>query len=208
MQWQHCTVCSSKHEQTAVDPGGVFAAEKGIALNVLDPLLELPAPVVAMKRKSRRSVQVDAAIGVYRDLKTRSNLHGFLHQPARENHLKTLHRDKSTAIENDRSSFSYRCCPIDMNTDPAVVSDIFGGCSRIAKRAYLGRLDDRVMALRFGYLHKGWDRACTGRELTASGDAADVLIDTSGGFEFNRTLEAALKTWKMGAEKALQATLP
>ena len=71
------------------------------------------------------------------------------------------------------------------------------------KQAYLHRLEDRVMALRFGFLLKGWVQG-RGQDLTASGDAADVLMDTSGSFEFGRVLEAALKVWKVGAQKALE----
>ena len=70
------------------------------------------------------------------------------------------------------------------------------------KDAYLSRLEDRVMALRFGFLLKDWVQG-RGRDLTASGDAADVLMDTSGSFEFGRVLETALKAWKVGAEEAL-----
>ena len=91
----------------------------------------------------------------------------------------------------------------DVDADPAVV---LMSSEDVAdrKEAYLGRLKDRVMGLRFGYLHKGWVSGA-GRALSASGDAADVLMDTSGSFEFGRTLEAALKTWRAGAEKALEA---
>ena len=60
-----------------------------------------------------------------------------------------------------------------------------------------------MTALRFGFLNKNWIRE-TGGELIAVGDAADVLIETSGSLEFGRTLEAALQQWKAGAEMGLK----
>ena len=59
-----------------------------------------------------------------------------------------------------------------------------------------------MTALRFGFLSKNWIHRAGG-ELIAVGDAADILMETSGSFEFGRTLEAALRQWKRGAEAGL-----
>ena len=54
-----------------------------------------------------------------------------------------------------------------------------------------------------GFLNKKWING-DGNRLTASGQAADVLMDTSRSFEFGRTLESALQRWKAGATAGLE----
>ena len=60
-----------------------------------------------------------------------------------------------------------------------------------------------MTALRYGFLNKNWIRQADDG-LIAVGDAADVLMETSGSFEFGQTLEAALRRWKLGAETGLK----
>ena len=185
---------------TTVDPGGAFAAAKGTALDILDPLLELLhrcRDVTGIKRVGTG----DAAIGVYRDLKPDLIFMDFFISPP-ERTTKDITKGQRDGDRNRSITLLKTMLSDDIDADPAVVLISTEDVAN-RKEAYLGRLDDRVMALRFGYFHKGWVRG-TGQALTASGDAADVLIETSGSFEFGRTLEAALKTWRTGAEEALK----
>ena len=184
----------------AVDPGGTFATANGATLGDLDPLLEL-------LRRCGDETQIktvgtdDSAVDSYRDIKPDLIFMDFFLSP----HERTTRGITKGEKDGDRTrsiTLLKKMLSEDVNADPAVV---LMSSEDVADRkdAYLGRLDDRVMALRFGYLNKRWVRGA-GQALTASGDAADVLIDTSGSFEFGRTLEAALKTWTTGAEEALQ----
>ena len=189
-----------KTRTDSVDPGGTFAAAKGAALDDLDPLLEL-------LRRCGDEAHIKTvgtgptALAVYRNLRPDLIFMDFyLSPPARATTDITNGQkpgDRIRSIELLKKMLAEN-----VNANPAVVLMSSRDVEN-RKEAYLSRLEDRVMSLRFSYLDKQWVRGA-GQALTASGDAADVLIDTSGGFEFNRTLEAALKTWKIGAEKALQ----
>ncbi len=182
-----------------VDPGGVFAAAKGAALDALDPLVDLlhrcgddPRIVKVGTREALRTsgdLQPDL---IFMDF--------FLSPPARTTRDLTRGQwdgDRDRSIKLLKTIL--KALP---NQVPAVV---LMSSQDVADRkgAYLGRLEDRVMALRFGFLLKDWVQG-SGQDLTASGDAADVLMDTSGSFEFGRVLETALMAWKLGAEKALE----
>ena len=184
----------------AIDPGGNFATAKGATLGDLDPLLELLR--LCYDETQIKTVGTgDSAVDSYRDLKPDLIFMDFFLSPP-ERTTKGITRGEMDGDRERSIALLKNMLSDDVNADPAVV---LMSSEDVANRkdAYLGRLDDRVMALRFGYLHKRWVSGA-GEALTASGDAADVLIDTSGSFEFGRTLEAALKTWTTGAEEALQ----
>ena len=184
----------------AVDPGGAFADAKGTALGALDPLLELLRSC-GDDAKINTVGTGDAAITVYRDFKPDLIFMDFFLSPP-ERTARGITKGEKDGDRIRSINLLKMMLSEDVDNDPAV---ILMSSEHVAdrKEAYLGRLENRVMALRFGYLHKGWVRR-TGQALTASGDAADVLIETSSSFEFGRTLEAALKTWRTGAEKALK----
>ena len=184
----------------AVDPGGAFATAKGTALDALDPLLEL-------LRRCGDDARVktvgtgDAAIAEYRELKPNLILMDFYLSPPDRTTISITgeqeDRDRNRSIDLLKRMLSESA-----DADPAVVLMSAAELTGSKEAAYLSRVADRVMALRFGYLHKAW--VCgAGQALSASGEAADVLIDISSSFEFGRTLEAALKTWRTGAEAAL-----
>ena len=184
----------------AVDPGGAFAAAKGAALNALDPLLELLRRC-GDEAHIKKVGTGDATIDVYRNLRPDLIFMDFYLSPP-ERTSKNITRGQRDGDRIRSIKLLKKMLSENVGADPAVVLMSSGDVAD-CKGAYLSRLDDRVMSLRFGYLHKGWVHGA-GQELTASGDAADVLIDTSGSFEFGRTLEVALKTWKTGADRALQ----
>ena len=184
----------------SVDPGGAFAAAKGTALDVLDPLLEL-------LRRCGEDANIkmvgtsDAAIAAYQDLKPDLIFIDFYLSPPNRT-TNSITKEQEERDRNRSINLLKTMLAKNVDADPAVVlmsaTEVYD-----SKGAFLGHVADRVMALRFGYLHKAW--VCgAGQALTASGEAADVLIDISSSFEFGRTLEAALKTWRAGAETALQ----
>ena len=181
-----------------IDPGRAFSATKGAALDALDPLLELlhlcsddPKIVKVGTAGALRASEYLQPDLIFMDF--------YLSPPART--TKDLTRaqwdgDRSRSIRLVKSILSALADNV-----PAV---ILMSSEDVADRkdAYLSNLEDRVMALRSGFLLKSWVQR-HGQELTASGDAADVLMDTSGSFEFGRALETALRVWKVGAEEAL-----
>ena len=184
----------------AVDPAGSFAGAKGAALEELDPLRELLRRCGDEARVQTVGTD-DAAITACRAL--RPNLivmDFFLSPPERTSRNVTKGQEDGDRVRS--ITLLTRMLSENIEGAPAVVlmssREVAG-----RKEAYRTRLGERVTSLRFGYLQKRRVHGA-GRTLTASGDAADVLIDTSGSFEFGRTLEAALRTWKTGAEEALQ----
>lgn len=184
--------------QALIDPNGVFKAMKGATLDALDPLLEL----LHCCRDDPKIVKVGTgkALGASIDLQPDLIFMDFyLSPPARTTKDLTKAQwdgDRSRSIKLLKSILSAL-----VDNVPAV---ILMSSEDVADRkdAYLSNLEDRVMALRSGFLLKGWVRG-RGQALTASGEAADVLVDTSGSFEFGRALETALRVWKVGAEEAL-----
>ena len=185
--------------QNLIDPGDVFAAMKGSALDALEPLLEL------LHRCSDEPKIVK--VGTGRALSASESLRPdlifmdfYLSPPERTTKDLTKAQwdgDRTRSINLLKSILA----PLSDRVPAVVLMSSEDVANR--KDAYLSRLEDRVMALRSGFLLKGWVQG-RGKQLTASGDAADVLMDTSGSFEFGRALETALKVWKDGAEEALK----
>ena len=182
-----------------IDPAGHFDAAKGSALEALDPLLEL------LQRCGDDSSIVKVGLREAEDSAKRLEpdviFMDFYLSPT-ERTTRDL-SDSQWAGDRNRSIRLLKSILAALGENvPAVV---LMSSEDVADRkdAYLSRLEDRVMALRFGFLLKGWVRG-RGCGLMASGDAADVLMDTSGSFDFGRALESTLKGWKVGAEKALQ----
>ncbi|MXY32921.1 MAG: hypothetical protein F4Y60_02290 [Boseongicola sp. SB0664_bin_43] len=183
----------------SVDPGGVFAATKGAALDALDPLLELlnrcsDDPKI---EKVGKGTALDASKAFRPDL---IFMDFFLSPPERITEQLTKGQadyDRASSIKVLESILKELadCVPAVVLMSSADVAN--------RKDAYLKSVGDRVMALRSGFLLKSWVQG-HGQDLTASGDAADVLMDTSGSFEFGRALETALKAWKVGAKEALE----
>ncbi|MDD9981068.1 MAG: hypothetical protein OXU81_06880 [Gammaproteobacteria bacterium] len=183
----------------AVDPGDRFADTKGAALEALDPVWEL-----LRRCGDADDIQTvgtgEAAIAACRELRPELIVMDFFVSPP-ERSARGVTKGQTDG-DRGRSIALLRRLLSENGTAPAVV---LMSSEEVAERteAYRGRLEGRVMALRFGYLHKGWVQG-VGQALSASGDAADVLGDTAASFAFGRTLETALGTWKSGAEKALQ----
>ena len=183
----------------SIDPGGTFAAAKASALEAIDPLLELlrqcgsdPAIV---------TVGMEGADKASEDLRPDLIFMDYFLSPA--DRTTSAATELQLAEDTTRSVGLLRSI-LDALAEsvPAVV--LMSSKEVVDQRdVYLSRLDDRVMALRFGFLLKGWVQG-RGQHVTASGDAADVLLDTSGSFDFGRSLETALKAWRAGVDKALE----
>jgi len=183
----------------SVDPGGIFAATKGSALGELEPLLELLQH--CQDDSQILTVGKNDALDTSRGLKPDLIFMDFILSPPEQ--TTTSVADEPWASGGTQSTELLRSILSTLRDDaPAVVLMSSQDVARY-KDIYFSRLDDRVMGLRFGFFDKNWVRRY-GEVLTASGDAADVLMDTSGSFEFGRALEMALKTWKDGAEGALR----
>ena len=183
----------------SVDPGGVFAATKASALEALDPLLDLLHRCSDDPKVEK--VGMADALSVSRGLEPDLIFMDFYLSPPDRT---TQHiTDAQWARDRVRSInlLTSILAALDDNDLAVVLMSSQDVVDR--KQAYLKRLGNRVMALRFGFLLKGWVQG-RGQELTASGDAADVLMDTSGSFDFGRILEAALKVWKVGVHEALE----
>ena len=182
-----------------VDPGGEFAGLKGSSLEALDPLLELLEH--CGDRSCIRRVGRDAALRVCREWRPDLILMDFfLSPPDRTTGAST--RKEELADRKSSINLLKSILQLDGGVTPAVIlmssEDVQGRAQR-----YRSSLEGRVTALRFGFLNKNWIRRA-GDGLVAVGDAADVLMETSGSFEFGRTLEAALRHWKCGAEAGLK----
>lgn len=183
----------------AVDPAGEFARLKDLRLQTLDPLLELLERCGDGLRVRR--VGKDAALAVFRELKPDLILMDFFLSPP----------DRTMGASTKKEQLADRMRSIELlksilragdGVTPAVIlmssEDVEGRAQR-----YRSNLEGRVTALRFGFLNKNWIRL-TDDGLIAEGDAADVLMETSGSLEFGRTLETALRRWKFGAEMGLK----
>lgn len=183
----------------AVDPGAQFAELKDPALEALDPLLELlqhGGGTLSVRRVGR-----EAALAVSKELQPHLILMDFFLSPP----------DRATGASTKREEFVDRKSSIALlrellkasrGATPAVVLMSSGDVEARAQR-YRSSLEEGVMAFRFGFLNKRWIRRADG-ELIAEGDAADVLLDVTGSFEFGRILEAGLRHWKDGAEEGLR----
>ena len=185
--------------QDVVDPGGVFAATKGSALDALDPLLELLH--CCSDDPKILKVGTGEALSASEDLQPDLIFMDFYLSPPE----RTTRDITKAQWAGDRTRSINLLKSILAALSDNVPAVVLISSEDVADRkdAYLSRLEDRVMALRSGFLLKGWVQG-RGRELTASGDAADVLMDTSGSFEFGRALETALKVWRVGTEEALK----
>ena len=182
-----------------VDPGGQFSRLKNSSLEGLDPLLELLE--CCGDQLCIRRVGKDAALSVCRELRPDLILMDFfLSPPNRTTGAST--RKEELADRKSSIDLLKRILQIDGGMTPAVILMSSEDVQERAQR-YRSSLEGKVTALRFGFLSKKWIRQ-SDDGLIALGDAADVLIDTSGSFEFGRTLEAALRQWKLGAETGLK----
>ena len=184
----------------AVDPGGSFSGLKGGALEALDPVWEL-----LRRCGDADDIQTvgtgDEAVAACRELQPELIVMDFFVSPPE----RTARGVTKGELDGDRArsiGLLKKMLAENVGGDPAVVlmSSVEVG---ERKEGYRTSLGDRVMAVRFGYLHKGWVQG-RGQELSASGEAADVLSDTAASFEFGRTLEGALTRWRSGAENALE----
>ena len=182
----------------AVDPGGFFSASKGATLDVLEPLVEM------LRKCDDVAVQLlglEGAIEAYREQHPDLIFMDFFLSPL----------SRGTGPETKGEKDGDRGRSIDTlkrmlgghsGEKPAIVlmssKDIHSRAER-----YRANLDGQVMGLRFGYFHKQWVTG-SGKELKANGDAADVLVDTSGSLAFGRSLESAITDWRDGAFSALE----
>lgn len=181
-----------------IDPGGAFAAAKGAALDVLEPLVEMLRRCEGVEV---RLTGLEGAIGACRDQgPDLVFMDFFLSPPSRGTGPETKGEedgDRKRSIATLRQMLAAHT-----GEKPAIVLMSSKDIQSRAER-YRANLEGQVMGLRFGYLHKQWVTG-TGDALEASGDAADVLVDTSGSLAFGRTLEAAISDWRDGAARALK----
>ena len=180
--------CKSRNSD--LDPNDLFKNGKGTALQSLAPLLKLlkccgdhlDIYMIGTNnvRENCKGLKPDL---IFMDF--------FLSPP--ENEDMNSGQEESTKVLREILS---------MDIHPAVI--LMSSNENVVERAesYLHDLKGHVMALRFGYLRKEWITT-TGGNLKAIADAADVLMDTAGSFEFGKTIEDALKIWKEGAKNAL-----
>jgi len=180
------------------DLGGRFEAIKGGALDALEPLILLLNTCgddIRVELAGKNDAQYK-----YVTLKPDIIFMDFYLSPQtsspRLESSSTLQYDRRQSIKLLRELLSH-----ENNNAPAVV---LMSSQDIGTKAnnYRTNLDGRVMALRFGYLHKNWITQ-EANAAQANGEAADVLIDTSASLEFGRSLEAALADWQKGAEAAI-----
>ena len=182
-----------------IDPDGQFSTLKASSLEDLDPLLELLE--CCGDGLCVRRVGKVAALRVCRELRPDLILMDFFLSPP----------DRTTGASNPKEERADRKSSIDLLRDMLQVDDevnpavILMSSQDVQARAqrYRSRLEGKVTALRFGFLNKNWIRRA-GDGVIAEGNAADALIETSGSFEFGRTLDATLRQWKSGAEAGLQ----
>ena len=187
-----------KDRTEALDPNGIFAASKGGTLDVLEPLVEMLSNCEDIEVKL---VGFERAIEVCKEQNPDLIfMDFFLSPPSRGKGPETKGEessDRSRSITTMKSMLSGHS-----GDKPAVV---LMSSKDIQKRveSYRTNLAGQVMGLRFGYLRKQWVSG-SGENLKANGNAADVLVDTSGSLAFGRSLEAALTDWQAGAKKALE----
>ena len=182
-----------------LDPGGAFATLKDSALVALDPLLELLE--LCVDKLCIRCAGKKAAISVCKELKPDFILMDyFMSPPERTTGASTS--EEEMADKGISINLLTNILQVDSEVTPAVILMSSGDVQGNAQQ-YRGSLEGRVTALRFGFLNKNWIRRTNGC-LVAVGDAADVLMETSGSFEFGQTLEAALRQWKSGSEVGLK----
>ena len=186
-----------EHRATAIDPAGLFEAVKGAALDALDPLVELLERCGDECRVQR--VGKDNALPTCKEMDPHLILMDFFLSPP--DRPERVTRGEADADRQRSITLLKKILEVNPEMTPAV---ILMSTQNLANRAdaYRARLEGKVTALHFGFLNKDWIEG-TGDHLRASGDAADVLMDTSGCFEFGRTLEAALMRWRSGAIQGL-----
>ena len=183
----------------AVDPGGEFASLKGPVLEALDPLVELLgccADVVQIQRVGKGD-----AVRAYKEQESDLILMDFFLSPPE----RTLRAATKGEADADRKRSIDLLNTILREAPEAAPSVILMSSKDVGERgqAYRARLEGRVTAFRFGFLNKNWIDG-EGDSLRASGEAADVLMETSRSFEFGRILESALRRWKCGARAGLE----
>ena len=179
--------------QVEIDPDEQFSTLKASSLEDLDPLLELLE--CCGDGLCVRRVGKVAALRVCRELRPDSfSLDFFLSPP-----------DRTTGASNPKEERADRKSSIDLLRDmlqaddevnPAVILMSSQDVQARAQR-YRSRLEGKVTALRFGFLNKNWIRRA-GDGVIAEGNAADALIETSGSFEFGRTLDRSAAAVEVG----------
>ncbi|MCZ0942385.1 MAG: hypothetical protein OXJ53_04950 [Gammaproteobacteria bacterium] len=188
-----------KNRVSEVDPGGVFGAVKGAALDALQPVVELLGRCGDTTKI--RCVGNESALDAYRELKPHLILMDFLLSPPSRPDRETSSQkswDRKRSIGLLKSILED-----DPQANPAVILMSTESVNEYGARTYRESLEGRVTAVRFGFLNKHWIKGSCA-DLIASGEAADVLMDSFGSFEFGQTLEAALNCWKQGAQSGLE----
>ncbi|RSV17305.1 hypothetical protein CA236_11285 [Sphingomonas sp. ABOLG] len=186
------------------DPAGRFEVEKGLTLNVLEPLVTLLSKCgtgIAIVRAGLGDGETQFASFkpqvVFLDYYLSPDAVGEGLTTA----VKAKARKTSIALLN-------RLLTSKPEEDPAIVlmssEQVKARAQRF--RQSVEKLGGNVLAVRFQFLQKGWVSK-DGDQLKIDNQAADALLDTSQGFIFGQVLHRALKEWKGGAEKALQAVL-
>lgn len=181
-----------------LDPYGQFARLKKLSLESLDPLLELLGR--CGEGLCIRPVGKDAALSVSREWSPDLILMDYFLSPA-DSTAGALTTEQADAATKSSIDLLRSILKESKEVPPAV---ILMSSQDVGARAqwYRSSLDGKVIALRFGFLNKKWIRG-EGGALIAEGYAADVLMETSGSFDFGRTLETALGQWKAGAEAGI-----
>ena len=186
------------------DPGGRFETEKGATLDVLEPLVAL----LARCGNGIEIVRAGLSNGESEFARFKPQvvfLDYYLSSAAVGGGLTASVKAKARKAS---ISLLNRLLASQPEEDPAIVlmssEQVKARAQRF--RQSVERLGGNVLAVRFRFLQKGWVSK-EGDNLKINNEAADALLDTSQGFVFGQVLHQALKEWKGGAEKALQAVL-
>lgn len=187
-----------ENRSAVVDPGELFSSTKGATLDVLEPLIEM------LRKCDNIEVLLVGLEGAVEECRDKNPdlifMDFFLSPPSRGTSPETRseeYEDRKQSIVALRQMLKTHS-----GEKPAIVlmssKDIHSRAER-----YRAKLDGQVMGLRFGYFQKQWVSG-SGEDLEANGNAADVLVDTSGSLAFGRSLESAIADWRAGATDALE----
>lgn len=184
------------------DPGERFKTLKGAGLDAVTPTVELV-------RKCGETVQVslaglENAEAIFREQQPDVLFLDYFLGP--EVPVSgTVNKGTLTAARQESVELLKRI--LEAGGNPAVV--LMSSRERQAKPEEYRREAgaDKVLAVRFRFLSKGWIKRGRKSSLTISHEAADTLLDTTQGFRFGGVLQDALKVWRKGAEDALQALM-
>jgi len=191
--------------ESRFDPGGRFENLKGATLDALTPLAALLEKCV--NAVDVRYVGLDHGKEVYRQQKPQVVFLDFYLSP-----------DVPVGDSSDKDMTTGRKQSIDFlgrilkATEDELPAIVLMSSHSVKNEAEKFRQDveprgHNPLALRFRFLQKDWVKAEAGNKIKIENEAADALLDTTQGFAFGQILQRALRKWREGADKAMNALL-